>query len=352
MNDKYIVFLHDISEGVRSLSKVSKITNVYPFLSCAGVKTNEGADSLCGYDFVKSVAEIARVTVCNDNIRHAIHAENISSGGKGITVAVIDTGITNHIDFMLPPKIAEFVDVINDKRMAYDDNGHGTAVASVLSGSGLMSGGKYMGIAPEAKLVVIKAINSNGEGSTLEILQAMQWLFNNHKKYNIKVACMSFGSQPTGKNDPLALGAAALWQQGIVVVASSGNSGPESESIMSPGISPNIITVGGADTEKENIEIAEFSSRGPAEGYNKPDIIAPAVNITCCGISDDYITISGTSVSTPMVAGAAAIILSKHGSYTPDKVKEILQNTATRLNCNINSCGYGMLNIEAILKAM
>ena len=352
MREKFIVFLHDLSEGVRNLSKVSAVTNLYPFLSCAGVETDKGADIFAQYDFVKSVAEIARVSVCAERTGASVGNDYITSGGDGVTVAVIDTGISSHIDFTLPQRIVHFVDLIADGRAPYDDNGHGTAVAGVLAGSGLMSGGKHRGVAPGAKLVAIKAINSSGEGSTLEILQSMQWLYNNHKKYNIKVACMSFGSPPAGKNDPLALGAAALWEQGIIVVASGGNAGPDNSTIMSPGICPNIITVGGADTSAENIGIADFSSRGPANGFNKPDIIAPAVDITSCGNNEDYIQISGTSISAPMVAGAAAVILSRRPSYTADKVKEVILKTASHLSCPINACGHGILNMPAILKAL
>lgn len=353
MNEKFIVYLHDLSEGVRNLSKVSKITNIYPFLSCAGVETDKGSEVFATYDFVKSVAEIARVSVCGAGFTSAVSFENVTENAEGVTVAVIDTGIASHLDFMLPPRVVEFVDVTGDATTAYDDNGHGTAVAGILAGSGLMSGGRYRGIAPAAKLVAIKAISADGEGSTLEILQAMQWLYNNHKKYGIKVVCMSFGSPPVGKNDPLALGASALWHEGIVVVASSGNNGPGASSIMSPGISPDIITVGGADTSGETAVVAEFSSRGPAYGFNKPDIIAPAVGIASCGKDEDYISMSGTSISTPIVAGAAAIILSKHPNYTADKVKETILKTAKPMSsCPVNFCGKGMLDIDAILKSL
>lgn len=352
MKEKYIVYLHDLSDGVRSLAKVTSITNIYPFLSCAGVETDKGAAAFDKYDFVKSVAEIARVSVCAGELQSSVSFETISEKADGVTVAVIDTGISAHIDFTVPQRIAEFVDVTADISQPYDDNGHGTAVAGVLSGSGLMSGGRFRGVAPGARLIAIKAISASGEGSTLEILQAMQWIFTNYKKYGIRVVCMSFGSTPVGKNDPLALGAAALWEQGIVVVASGGNNGPNPGSIMSPGICPDIITVGGADTQGEIPKIANFSSRGPAGGYEKPDIIAPAVGVMCCGTSEDYITMSGTSISTPMVAGAAAIIIAKHPNYTADKVKEIIMNTASPLDCPANSCGRGMLDLNAILRSL
>lgn len=350
MQEKYIVYLHNLSAGVSSLAKIAHITNIYPFLSCVGIEINEDKINFSDYDFIKSVAKIAKVSVCSDSVVHSSDYNFNETYDSNICVAVIDTGISNHLDFTVPQRIIKFVDMVNNKENPYDDNGHGTAVAGVICGSGIMSSGKHMGVAYKSNLVAIKAIKANGEGSTLEILQAMQWVYDNHELYNIKVVCMSFGAEATGKNDPLAMGVAALWRQGVVVVASSGNSGPEEGSIMSPGICPDIITVGGADTVHGVEHVAEFSSVGPCYGYNKPDILAPAIDIISCGTEEDYVSMSGTSISAPMVAGAAMIICAYHSNYTNDKIKEIIIKTATPMNCEKSKCGSGLLCLENIYK--
>src|SRR5574344_2777788 len=165
-----------------------------------------------------------------------------------------------------------------------------------------------------------KAVDNMGELSAINILEAMQWIFDNRKKYNIRVVCMSFGSQPLESGDPLMLGAEALWNSGVVVVAAAGNSGPEIRTIKSPGVSGKIITVGalndGRDTgviDKKNFKVAKFSSRGPAYNFYKPDCVACGVDIICttCKNDDFYTTMSGTSVSTPIIAGACALLLEK-----------------------------------------
>lgn len=273
--------------------------------------------------------------------------------GKGVTVAVIDTGIDYHLDFCLKKnRVIKFVDLINNKKKAYDDNGHGTFVSSIFGGSGISSGLKYSGIAPMCNIIAIKALEKNGETSSVNILKAMQWVFDNHKKYNIKVVCMSFGSSPIGRNDPLVLGAETLWNNGIVVVAAAGNSGPEKESIKSPGVSPKIITVGGLDDKRINdkfdenlFEIAKFSSRGPAGYFFKPDCVTSSVEITGVLLGGGYCKMSGTSVATPIIAGVVALLIEKNPDITPDQVKVRLLNNCKRIIQDRNQEGFGYLKI-------
>jgi len=127
---------------------------------------------------------------------------------------------------------------------------------------------------------MIKALDSTGETKSNTIIDAMQYVYDIHKKYNIKVVCMSFGADYTGENDPLQQGALALWNSGLIVVAAAGNSGPEHNSIKSPGTGSRIITVGGIDDGRNDneIKIADFSSRGPVNYKFKPDVVAPAID--------------------------------------------------------------------------
>ena len=184
----------------------------------------------------------------------------------------------------------------------------------------------------------------------------MEWVYDNHKKYNIKVVCMSFGSEPLGHNDPIMLGADALWKDGVVVVAAAGNSGPEYQTIKSPGISSKIITVGGIDDNRYDdanfnrkyFEIADFSSRGPAFRNIKPDVVAPSVDIISCGIKNPYTLLSGTSVATPMIAGLCCLFLEKDSTLKPDQIKNILLKICQPLGFEMYLEGYGLPNLEKL----
>ena len=237
----------------------------------------------------------------------------------------------------------------------YDDNGHGTFVAGVCSGNGALSGGRFSGIAPQSNIFSLKALDKNGEASADKILKAMEWVYDNHRKNNITVVCMSFGSEPLGLNDPIMSGAESLWRDGVVVVAAAGNSGPEFQTIKSPGVSRTIITVGGFDDnrieekiERRFFEIAPFSSRGPAFKSFKPDLVAPAVDITSCGRDKVYTRLSGTSVATPMIAGLCALLKEYNQNLSPNEIKRKLLASCQPICFNRNLEGYGFPNIEKL----
>ena len=306
-------------------------------------------------DFIYSLSVASCMMFVSKQIL-SLNSSNFS--GDGVGVAFIDTGLNPHCDFLIGKNRVEiFKDFISDKSEMYDDNGHGTFVCGVCSGSGALSKFRYSGIAPKSRIFALKALNGQGEASANKILDAMEWVFDNHKKLNIKVVCMSFGSEPLGHNDPIMLGADALRKEGVVVVAAAGNSGPEYQTIKSPGISSKIITVGGIDDNryddfsynKKYFEIADFSSRGPAFRNVKPDVVAPSVDIVSCGTKDFYTVLSGTSVATPMIAGLACLLIEKNGNLTPDKIKNILIQTCQPLGFEMNLEGYGLPNAERAL---
>lgn len=320
--------------------------------------SSDNLKNIAMQNFVDFISSTAKVSALMNVAREIVGTKYIDSQGENVTIAVIDTGISSHLDFVMPQnRIIAFENFIDDRKTNFDDNGHGTFVAGVCAGNGLVSGGKFAGIAPKAKIVSLKALNNKGEATAMQILNALQWVYDNHKKYNIKVVCMSFGSQPLGINDPIMRGAERLWQKGICMVAAAGNSGPKFETIKSPGISPRIITVGGFDdnriddTYNENFfEIAEFSSRGPALGRMKPDVVAPAVDITSCGVKDNYVSLSGTSVATPIIAGLCAKIISLNPKLSPDQVKRIIQRNSKPITFNRNKEGYGYTTFNKTIK--
>ena len=336
-----------------------QIINEYSFINALFCKLKKGDIlGLSDYQEIDYISSVMNVNALMYISKKILGTEELFSSGRNINIAFIDTGITPHCDFSLGEnRIKFFKDFVNDKSQPYDDNGHGTFVCGVCSGNGNLSALKYSGIAPCSNIFALKALNNKGEASANQILDAMQWVYDNHKKYDIKIVCMSFGSEPIGHNDPIMIGAETLWKEGVVIVAAAGNSGPEYQTIKSPGVSSKIITVGGFDDKRksnkyfneEDFDVAKFSSRGPAYQRFKPDIIAPSVDIISCGKDKDYITLSGTSVATPMVAGLVALIYEKYKDITPDEIKRILLSSCKPIVNNKNFEGFGYPQINRYL---
>lgn len=345
---------------------VDKGFHEYPFIKAFGIKLK--------FNKLSQVAKSQQIKYITANtkvfaqINIAKKITNISKlnqagyYGEGITIAIIDTGIKPHLDFVCPTnRIIKFKDFVKDNKKAYDDNGHGTFVAGIACGSGFISNSRYSGVAPKANIISLKTLDENGETGAFSILEAMQWVYDNSNKYNIKVVCMSFGSNPLDSGDPLTLGAEALWQKGVIVVAAAGNSGPDSATIKSPGVSSKIITVGALDDKRNssglykrsNFEVANFSSRGPALNKYKPDVLAPGVNIKSTSIKkgEFYTILSGTSVATPIVAGLACLLVEKYPKITPNEVKGLLVKHSYPIINDRNSEGFGLIDANTLFNS-
>lgn len=329
----------------------------YPFINAFGLQINtQNIFALAKLSHINYISSVTKVFAQMDIARSVMKINETQKhfSGTDINVAIIDTGISEGLDFCsFENRILYFKDFINKKEIPYDDNGHGTFVAGVLAGNGFLSGKKYCGVAPNCNIIMIKALDANGETSATTILEAMQWIYTNKNKFNIKVVCMSFGSQPLQSSDPLMLGAEALWNAGVVVVAAAGNSGPNLRTIKSPGISGKIITVGALDDgrksgeiKENNFHVASFSSRGPAYNFYKPDCIACGVDIVSVSNKPDefYTKMSGTSVATPIVAGSCALLLSKEPYLLPSQVKSRVIHSCKKILGDRNLEGFGILN--------
>lgn len=240
--------------------------------------------------------------------------------GRGVRLCVMDTGVSPHTDVSVPrDRIVEFHDMVAGGEFPYDDNGHGTFVTGVAAGGGVLSGGRVLGVAPRAEIVAVKVIGSSGETGAFTILEGMQWLFDNFRRLNVKVVCMSFGAEPLASADPLKLGAEMLSRSGITVVCASGNSGVGH--LKSPGISGEVITVGAVD---EDSKVAEFSSSGVYQGVYRPDVCAPGVAVKGLDAGGTYALMSGTSVSAPYVAGACCLLHEKYRALSPREAKRMI----------------------------
>jgi serine protease AprX len=279
--------------------------------------------------------------------------------GQGIGIAVIDSG-AQHSDLDANVVVVQPFNVHSNIN---DYAGHGTHVAGIMVGSGAGSRGDYAGVAPGASLIALNVSEYDGMSYESDSVAAMQWVYDNKDVYNIRVVNLSINSTVASSyhQSPMDAAAEILWFNGIVVVASAGNSGtsdPIDTITAAPANDPFIITVGATDeqgtTHKQDDSIPPFSASGMTlEGYWKPDIYAPGVEIIStladmsmwdylyserkittrtAGKDYEYFRASGTSMAAPMVAGAAALLLEAEPDLTPDQVKFRLTWAGTVIN--------------------
>lgn len=310
------------------------------------------------------------------------HERNIL--GQGIGVAVLDTGICYHPDFVEKEnRIIAFEDILHKKNSVYDDNGHGTHVASIIGGDGSASNGLYCGVAPKCNIISVKVLNQRGNGNIEDVIQGLHWVLENKEKYRIRIVNISVGTttkEEVNEDSELVKAVNQVWDREIVVVVAAGNGGPRPKSIGSPGISRKVITVGAYDDEilvdSAGIAIKNYSGRGPTYScIKKPDIVAPGSNIVACNLvkkemqsnnfsvfslrtnkssrtnkENLYIPKSGTSMATPQVSGSIALLLSRYPEMSNREVKIRLKNSAVDLGFSHERQGWGLLNIENMFK--
>ena len=219
--------------------------------------------------------------------------------GKHVGVCVLDTGIFPHIDFT--GRILAFQDFIGHRIRPYDDNSHGTHVCGIIGGDGRASEGRIRGIAPGCSLIVLKVLDRTGNGRKEDVLQAFRWILENKRYYGIRVVNISVGTTCRRAEDHRVLiaGVEQLWDAGLVVVAAAGNQGPKA--------------------------------------------CAP-------GADNGYGVKSGTSMSTPLVAGAAALMLEKNPELTNVQIKMKLKESARDMGLPKNQQGWGELDLERFME--
>ncbi|SMD05584.1 S8 family peptidase [Kibdelosporangium aridum] len=273
--------------------------------------------------------------------------------GKGVTVAVLDTGIdATHKDFA--GRIADRRDFTDDKDKEADDkNGHGTHVASTIAGSGAASNGKYKGVAPEATLVIGKVCDDEGCPESA-ILKGMEWAAREKKA---QVVNLSLGGPDAEEIDPLEAAINELSAEtGALFVVASGNQGPRPESVSSPSTADAALSVGAVGKKDDE---AFYSSRGPRiDGAVKPEIAAPGTSIVAAlaknsesePIDKFYTRSSGTSMATPHVSGAAALLAQQRPGTKSAELKSTLVSSATPLQFDAHMVGAGRLDVARATK--
>ncbi|MGA9350190.1 MAG: S8 family peptidase [Anaerolineae bacterium] len=288
--------------------------------------------------------------------------------GQGITVVVIDSGISTDQDFSdtdnsfvressgSATRLRIQLSFNPNSTIVDDVYGHGTWVAGIIGGNGADSRGAYAGIAPKVNLISLKISDENGMAYESDTVDAMQWVLQNKDKYNIRVVNLSINStvKQSYHTSPMDAAAEILWFNRIVVVASAGNKGPDggyNTIDAAPANDPFIITVGASDehgtADRSDDTVAPFSAYGRTmDGFLKPDIVAPGRDIISVlavtsswdvehpdrvVLDGEYFRLSGTSASAPMVAGAAALLLQDEPDLTPDQVKYRLMHTGSAM---------------------
>jgi serine protease AprX len=268
--------------------------------------------------------------------------------GDGVTVALIDTGADGEHK-ALAGKIVAFKDFVNNQTDSYDDNGHGTHCASLVAGE------KGTGVAPEAKLVVIKVMDQEGACYLSDALNALDWCLENKDRYGIRVVSFSVGGEsPSDGTSLLDEACNKVVENGLVMCVAAGNSGPAASSIVIPGDAENVITVGAVDCSGN---IFELSSRGPtAKGDTKPDLVTLGVDVVSAlaGSKNGKSSLSGTSMAVPQVSGAVALLLQARSDLAPADLKRVLLKTADDLGPSgqDNIYGYGALNLTGALQSI
>jgi serine protease AprX len=310
--------------------------------------------------------------------------------GTGVGIAVIDSGVWAWHDDLMgangAPRVDQFVDFVNGRKHPYDDYGHGTHVAGVIAGNGYDSGGARSGIAPGARLMVLKVLDDSGNGRISDVISALEYVIANKDALNIRIVNLSVatGVYESYNTDPLTLAAQRAVQAGMVVVAAAGNNGRDPSGqlrhggITAPGNAPWVLTVGASShmgtIDRSDDTMATFSSRGPsAIDYEaKPDVVAPGVGIESLSDPDGtyystraaylldgtisrwyrpYLSLSGTSMAAPVVAGTVALMLQANPALTPNAVKAIIQYTAqVRGWYDPLTRGGGFLNAEGAVR--
>lgn len=343
----------------------------YSKLLCAKIDSNT-IDRILEYPEIEYICLDEYLFLCGMSVSTSnnLHlSEKYSLSGKGVGIGIVDSGVYPHVDLVTPSnRIELFKDLLNHLSYPYDDNGHGTCIAGLITGSGSSSNSLYTGIAPHSKLYCYKAFDKLGKGYSSDILFALEDLIESSEKYNIKILVLPFELLThnifiTKAFDDTFSKAIRL---GIAPIVPSGSNLNSNGSIMGIATLSTCITVAGVDSNKQLTPYL-YSSAGPYSKIQKPNLSAAAVNITSLNSDLSYISekegfklyppkleasyksFSGTSLSVAFIAGLCALLYENNPNLSFKDLLSIL-----KLSCELHDFskfqqGEGLINISKLL---
>ena len=299
-----------------------------------------------------------------------IFQERYKLTGKNICIGLVDSGVYPHADLLNPKnKIKKFVDLINQCKYPYDDNGHGTCMSGIICGSGYLSKGTNKGIAENSCIYSIKAFNSLGKGHVSNILYSIQTLINEAAEHHIKVICLPF---ELTSNDYFIISLFSklfdiALNHNITIVVPAGHNGNTEGSIQGFATLNNCITVGGVDTNNGHVKPYKYSSSGPFAKIEKPDLTAAAVDILSLSsntnyiseingsktyprpLENPYITYSGTSCAAAYISGVCAILYENNPDLNFKDLVCLLKVSCKLIDIPKWIQGAGVLDLNRLL---
>lgn len=366
-------FVNDMKKKIKSLKGV--VLNSIDSLSiiCA-ILTPKSINRLLEYPEIEFISLDSYAFLCGLSLKTANHINLQMPAIKSdyINIGLVDSGVYPHPDLVKPfNKLEHFVDLINNYEYPYDDNGHGTAVAGIMCGSGISSEGTYKGIVEKGSICCYKAFNSTGKGFISDILFAIESLIMD-TSLNIRVLCLPF---ETFDNNPFILNCfesifeLAEFKNIIPIVASGSNLNLEN-SIKGIALCKNCLTVGGLNTTKYEIEPYNFSSSGN-KNLKKPELSAACSEIRCLNsnasyvpenngiklyprkLNDNYITFSGTSLACAYISGLCAILLDNTPNLTLKDLRSLITLSCNEIEYYSNdTVGEGYLDLKRFFKSI
>jgi serine protease AprX len=375
--ENYRVIIYCKSLEIKTLNKIKSlkcdILRHIPSVNCiCAILTHSAIDRLLEYPQVTYIIFDSYAHLCGNSVLSSngvSFQSNYELTGKGIGVGIIDSGVYPHCDLLNPStRIKKFVDLVNNLNYPYDDNGHGTFISGLICGSGYGSKGMYKGVAKESHLYMIKAFNKLGKGFISDILFSLETLINESSDFNIKILCLPF---ETMENNEFVLSLFSTLfdlavSKNLVVIVPSGSSNNIKSSIRGIATLGNCITVGGYDSTKAP-KIYEYSSCGPYQKLDKPNLIAACVDI--CSLTSDtkfisekngvklypphitnlYTSYTGTSCSTAFISGICALLYENNKNLSFKDMLALLKLSSSLINSPKYMQGAGIINLEKLL---
>jgi len=375
--ENYRVIIHCKSLENKTVNKIKSlkctiICHITSINCICAILTSGAIDRLLEYPQIAYIGFDSYAHLCGNSVLASnglSFQSNYDLTGKGIGIGIVDSGVYPHCDLLNPSsKIKKFVDLVNDLKYPYDDNGHGTFISGLICGSGYGSKGMYKGVAKNSHIYMIKAFDKLGKGFISDILFALETIICDSINFNIKIICLPFETMDT--NEFILSLFSQLFNfaisKGIVIIVASGSNKSVKNSVRGIATLSNCITVGGyADIGTP--KIYEYSSCGPFQKLDKPNLIAACVDI-CSLISDIsfvsekngvklyppsltnlYTTYTGTSCSAAFISGICALLYENNKDLNYKDVLALLKVSSSLINCPKYMQGAGILDIERLL---